>query len=246
MRVRRSAAGSATLLAAHNLQVGALVIVAIDGPAGSGKSTVAKAVASRLGFHYLDTGAMYRSVAVKALRTGTALDDADALGALARDARIEFTHAAGEVLPTVVLLDGQDVTSAIRTPETDVAVSPVSAEPQVREAMVAVQRRIGSEGDFVVEGRDIGTVVFPSAEVKVFLTATAHERARRRSGDRAAAGHESEHAVVLADIERRDAHDSNRAASPLTAALDACLLDTTGLSVDEVVDRVAGMVEAAR
>jgi cytidylate kinase len=160
------------------------MIVAIDGPAASGKSTVARALAQRLGLAYLDTGAMYRAVAVEALRRRTDLADDDALAELAKAVAVSFEHEAGSPLPTKVLVDGRDVTTDIRTPEADSAVSPVSAAPGVREAMVAQQRRIAAEGgDTVLEGRDIGTVVFPHAEVKVFLTASAHERARRRTID---------------------------------------------------------------
>ncbi|MBA4370866.1 MAG: (d)CMP kinase [Coriobacteriaceae bacterium] len=222
------------------------MIVAIDGPAGSGKSTIARLLAVRLGFRYLDTGAMYRSVAVAALDAGTPLDDPDALGALARAVRISFEHEPGEPLPTRVLLDGRDVTAAIRTPAADRAVSPVSAAAPVRVAMVALQREIGSRADCVLEGRDIGTVVFPDAEVKVYLTATPEERASRRALDRAAAGHEADHAAVLADILRRDTHDSTREASPMRRADDAHVVDTTGLTIEQVVDRVAALVEAAR
>lgn len=222
------------------------MIVAIDGPAGSGKSTVAKALAVRLGFRYLDTGAMYRSVAVRAVDAGADLHDDAGLGELARACSIEFVHDAGEAVPTRVVLDGEDVTARIRTPEIDLAVSPVSAAPSVREAMVAVQRRLGGEADSVVEGRDIGTVVFPSADVKVYLTAAPEERARRRARDHKVAGRRLGEAEVLADINRRDSHDSNRTASPLAVADGAHVLDTTALPVDEVVGRIAALVEAAR
>lgn len=222
------------------------MIVAIDGPAGSGKSTVAKALARSLGFRYLDTGAMYRSVAVRALDAGVDLGDLEALGEVARGAAIEFVHEPGEPLPTRVMLDGRDVTSRIRTPEIDLAVSPVSAAPAVREAMVEVQRRIGAAADTVVEGRDIGTVVFPAAEVKVYLTARPEVRARRRAIDHRLAGRDMAEGAVLADMNRRDAHDSNRAVSPLAAADDAHLIDTSTLPPDEVVVRIAAMVEACR
>lgn len=222
------------------------MIVAIDGPAGSGKSTVAKALAKRLGFRYLDTGAMYRSVALKAVDTRTDLHDDAALADLARGCVIEFGHEPGEPVPTRVSLDGRDVTARIRTPEIDVAVSPVSAAPGVREAMVKLQRRLGAESDSVVEGRDIGTVVFPNAEVKVYLTANPEVRARRRAEQHKIAGHDMGEAEVLANINRRDTYDSTRAASPLATAHDANVLDTTRLSADQVVDRIAAMVEAAR
>ncbi len=160
------------------------MIVAIDGPAASGKSTVARRLAERFGLAYLDTGAMYRAIGVEALRRGIDLDDAEALTALACDARIEFRHDDGAALPTGVSIEGRDVTAAIRTPAADAAVSPVAAVPGVRRAMVEQQRRIAaSKPATVLEGRDIGTVVFPDADVKVFLTASAEERARRRALD---------------------------------------------------------------
>ncbi len=221
------------------------MIVAIDGPAGSGKSTVAKALAARLGVHYLDTGAMYRSIALAALERGIPLDDAQALAGLAEKARIQFVHEQGEALPSRTLLDGRDVSSAIRTPEVDAAVSAVARVPEVRAAMVAQQRLLTEGEDSVVEGRDIGTVVFPDAEVKVYLDASPEERARRRASDLATAGHATERGDVLADIERRDALDSTRQASPLARADDARVIDTTGLDVDQVVDRIAELVEAA-
>jgi CMP/dCMP kinase len=222
------------------------MIIAIDGPAASGKSTVARAVATRLGFAYLDTGAMYRAVAAEALRRGIPTDDAEALTALAEALTLRFEHEGGSALPTRVLSDGRDLTSEIRTPAVDVAVSPVSAVPGVRAAMVRVQREMASRGDCVVEGRDIGTVVFPGAEVKVYLSASAQERARRRTGDMERAGHDLSERTVLEHLERRDEADSTREASPLTVASDAVELDTTGLRVEEVVERIAAMGEARR
>jgi CMP/dCMP kinase len=222
------------------------MIIAIDGPAASGKSTVARAVATRLGFAYLDTGAMYRAVAAEALRRDVPTDDAEALTSLAEALTLGFEHEGGSALPTRVLSDGRDVTAEIRTPAVDVAVSPVSAVPGVRAAMVRVQREMASRGDCVVEGRDIGTVVFPEAEVKVFLSATARERARRRTGDMERAGHDLSERAVLEHLERRDVADSTRQASPLAIAADAVELDTTGLTVEEVVERIATMAEAAR
>ena len=155
------------------------MIIAIDGPSGAGKSTVAKAVAKELGFSCLDTGAMYRAVAWRALHDGVSLEDADAVGSIARTCTISFKHEAGDPVPRRVFVDDVEVTNAIRTAEIDRSVSAVSAVPAVRQALVEQQRRIGSEGNYVVEGRDIGTEVFPGAEVKVFLTASAEERAHR-------------------------------------------------------------------
>lgn len=185
---------------------------------------------------------MYRAVALKALRSGTALDDGDALGALARDAEIVFERGEGP-LPTTVLLDGEDVTAAIRMPDVTHAVSPVSKAPAVREALVAQQRRAARGGDWVVEGRDIGTVVFPDAPVKVFLTASVEERARRRQGDFRDAGLDIEHGEVARTIERRDLIDSTREAAPLARAEDAVQVDTTTLSVEQVVELIVGLAQ---
>lgn len=219
------------------------MIIAIDGPAGSGKSTVAKLVARQLGFHYLDTGAMYRAVAYRALSTGCSLADEDAMTRIAINDRIEFGHEPGEPLPTLVSIAGEDVTEAIRTPAVDDAVSAVARMPRVREAMVAHQRRLGTESDIVVEGRDIGTVVFPDAELKVYLTATPEERARRRAAQHAEAGIAVDTAGVHDALVRRDASDSNRDHSPLTAAADAIQLDTTGLTLDQVVFQISMLAE---
>lgn len=222
------------------------MIIAIDGPAASGKSTVARAVATRLGFAYLDTGAMYRAVAAEALRLGIATGDAAALTALATKLHISFEHEDGSPLPAAVLADGRDVTTEIRTPAVDAAVSPVSSIPGVRQAMVSVQRELASHVDCVVEGRDIGTVVFPHAELKVYLSASPDERARRRAGDMERLGHDLTQEAVRERLERRDQADSTREASPLSVAGDAVELDTTGLTVDEVVELIAEQAEARR
>lgn len=222
------------------------MIIAIDGPAASGKSTVAKAVAARLGIRHLDTGAMYRAVAWLALEEGIPLDDGVALAALAQAHPVSFQYANGGSLATAVIIADTNVITAIRQPEVDAAVSPVSAVPAVREALVERQRELAGESDTVVEGRDIGTVVFPSAEVKVFLTASAAERARRRAIDMHRLGHDVAEEDVRSSIERRDRYDSTREASPLAPAADAELLDTTGLSVEQVVDEIVARFEAAR
>lgn len=223
------------------------MIIAIDGPSGAGKSSVAKAVAKKLGFSCLDTGAMYRAVAWRALQNGTALDDAEALGAIARGYDIEFGHVEGEPVPKRVFIGGAEVTEAIRTAEIDRAVSPVSAVPAVREALVEQQRRIGCAGNYVVEGRDIGTVVFPEAETKVFLTASNEERARRRVLQNAERGVGStDYEEVLADLIRRDEADSSRAASPLRAAEDASRIDSTAYSMEEVIDMICALAEGKR
>lgn len=222
------------------------MIIAIDGPAASGKSTVARTLAQRLGAGYLDTGAMYRAVAAEALRRDVPVDDDAALVALAESATITFEREEGSALPTRVLIDGRDVTREIRQPSVDAAVSPVSAVPGVRKAMVRIQRELGAEGDWVVEGRDIGTVVFPNAPVKVFLTASAEERARRREIDMRGLGLRLGADDVQKRLEQRDEYDSSRDASPLLAAEDAVRLDTTGLTADEVVSLIARLVEAVR
>lgn len=215
------------------------MIIAIDGPSGAGKSTVAKAVARKLGFSCLDTGAMYRSIAWAALRNNIDFADNEGLESLARERTITFGHVEGDPLPRRVFVDGTEVTNDIRTAEIDGCVSAVSKVPGVRQALVDQQRRLGAEGNYVVEGRDIGTVVFPEAEVKVFLTASAEERARRRVGQNASRGIGSEnYEEVLAAIEARDELDSSRSVSPLKPADDALLLDSTAMSIDAVVSAI--------
>lgn len=202
------------------------MVIAIDGPAGAGKSTVARALAERLGFTYLDSGAMYRCVALAAIGRGVDLDGEAAMGELARSLNIELDGDR-------VVLDGRDVSDAIRSPEVSAASSRVSVHPGVREAMVARQRELIAAGRYVAEGRDIGTVVSPEAPLKVFLTASPQERARRRA---AQTGEDLE--AVLSAQRERDARDETRAHSALRAADDAVELDTTGLALDQVVDRV--------
>ncbi|MDR2493028.1 MAG: (d)CMP kinase [Coriobacteriales bacterium] len=225
------------------------MIIAIDGPAGSGKSTVAKMVAEQIGFAYLDTGAMYRAVCARALEAGIDPGDEMALGAIARDERISFGYTPGEALPTEVYIAGADVTRAIRTPRTDTHVSTTSALPAVRSALTEQQRRLGHERDTVMEGRDIGTVVFPDAELKVFLTAAPEARAARRAAQNAARGLlpttpdalKAAERTTLEDILRRDAEDTGRDTAPLAAAPDSVLIDTTDLRIDEVVDCIVGL-----
>lgn len=220
------------------------MIIAIDGPSGAGKSTVAKATAKELGFSCLDTGAMYRAVAWLADQDGIPFDDDPALGELARSCTIEFVHEPGNPSPKGVIINGNDVTLAIRTTEIDKAVSPVSASPSVREAMVDQQRRIARQGNYVVEGRDIGTVVFPDAEVKVFLTASDEERAHRRVRQNADRGVGSiDYDAVLADIKRRDNYDSSRAESPLRPAEDAVMIDSSDLYIEDVIKNICGMAQ---
>jgi cytidylate kinase len=201
------------------------VVVAVDGPAGAGKSSVARAVARRLGFTYLDSGAMYRCVALASLKRGAAAPE------IASELRIELGDR--------ITLDGHDVTDAIRTPEVSEAASRVAADPEVRKAMVDEQRRLLRDGDWVAEGRDIGTVVAPDAEVKVFLTADPRERARRRA---AQLGADVE--TVLAEQTIRDQRDQQRSHSPLEPAPGATILDTTGLTLDQVLDEVGRLVSS--
>jgi cytidylate kinase len=203
------------------------MVVAIDGPAGAGKSTLARALAEALGFTYLDSGAMYRCVGLAAGEQGRPP------GEVAAELSIELGER--------VVCDGRDVTEAIRAPEVSEAASRAAADPAVRRAVVARQRELVAQGDWVAEGRDIGTVVAPDAAVKVFLTATPEERARRRAAELGA-----DVGTVLAEQAIRDERDATRAHSPLEAAPDATILDTTGLSLDEVVDRVRALVDAAR
>lgn len=226
------------------------MIIAIDGPAGSGKSTIAREVASRFGFSKLDTGAMYRSVALTALQRGISLEDAEATARLARDIRITFgAENHGNVS---VFVDGVDVSEAIRTPEVDRTVSAAAANPGVRAAMLDPQRRFAEGRDVVAEGRDIGTVVFPGAELKVFLTADPRERARRRVLQRHEgceidpAEVEAEVEQTLADIERRDALDSKREAAPLTRAEDAVRIDSTSYTIDEIVSMIERLIDERR
>lgn len=206
-------------------------IVAIDGPAGSGKSTIAKAVASRLGFLRVDTGAIYRALTLHALRRG--VHDPDTLTRLAQDLPLSFTE-------DTVWLDGQDVTRRIRAADVTQEVSRVSAVPGVRHALLDVQRRLGRSHPkgSVMEGRDIGTVVFPDADLKVFLTASDAERARRRHRELQATDDLTPYEQVLADIRRRDALDQGREVAPLVAAADALPLDSTPLTVEQVVDTI--------
>ena len=208
-------------------------VVAIDGPSGAGKSTVAREVAARLGFHYVDTGAMYRALTLLALERGIPVDDEAALVAAAR--AMSFAFGPGQA----VLLDGRDVAQAIRTPEVTQAVSPVSAHPAVRELLVERQRQLGRKAPSVVEGRDIGSVVFPNAAVKIYLTANVEDRAQRRLRELQDRGIAAGGAAdVATDLERRDQHDSTRAASPLAMAADAVLLDTSRLTRKEAVEAV--------
>jgi cytidylate kinase len=208
------------------------MIVAIDGPAGAGKSSVARGLAARLGFHYLDTGAMYRALTWLALHEGVPLDDGPALESLAQAHPVTFGDAGA------VSIAGEDVTTRIREPEIDAAVPVVARHPEVREVMRARQRELGRSGDSVIEGRDIGVVVVPDAEVKVWLVADPAVRARRRHLERDGL----EIGELAEELRRRDERD----AINTHRAVDAVEVDTTTLSLDEVIDRIAGLVEVAR
>lgn len=215
------------------------MIIAIDGPSGAGKSTVSVEVARRLGFSCLDTGAMYRSVAWFAVQEGVAFDDEERLGMIALTKPIRFIHEPGNPKPVGVTIDGVEVTREIRTAEVDRAVSAVSAVPAVRRALVAQQQAIGRSGNYVVEGRDIGTAVFPDAACKVFLTASDEVRAERRVQQNRQRGVGStDYETVLQDIQRRDELDSQREASPLAAAPDAVAIDSSQKTFEQVVDEI--------
>jgi cytidylate kinase len=215
-------------------------VVAIDGPAGAGKTTTARLVAERLGFTYLDTGAMYRALTYYAMTHGVMPSDSDSLTEMAEQLTINFRILDGV---NHVYIDGEDVTTPIRTPEVTRYVSEVSAHQGVRRAMVAKQVEAGKTGSIVAEGRDTTTVVFPDADLKIYLVATVDERARRRLRDMQVMGVDTSLQELEADIRRRDEYDSNREHSPLTQADDAIVVDTSHLTIDQQVDRI---VELAR
>jgi CMP/dCMP kinase len=206
------------------------LIIAIDGPVGSGKSTVARRVAETMGYAHLDSGAMYRAVGLKALRHGVPLDSPDRLAELAETAHIDLVPRDGKLL---VVLDGEDVTGAIRAPAVSHAASVVAVVPGVRHPMVAEQRRAGENGGVVMEGRDIGSVVFPHADLKIFLDASPEVRAGRRQRELAEKGEPQEFGNVLAEVHRRDRRDREREMSPLVRAADAVLVDNTAMDAEE-------------
>lgn len=219
-------------------------VVAIDGPAGAGKTTVTRRVAARLGYLLVDTGAIYRSVALAAVRAGLGFDDVEAVGELARAlaAREGIRFESGEDGTQRVLLDGDDVSTAIRTQEIAEGASRVSAIGAVRAALLDMQRRAGAAGGVVLEGRDIGSVVFPDAEAKFFLTASVEVRALRRKTELEARGERAELEVIAREVAARDERDSTRAVAPLAQAPDAMLVDSSALGVDEVVERIVARV----
>ena len=213
------------------------LVIAIDGPSGAGKSTAGRIVAQRLGYTFLDTGAMYRALALKALQARVALDDERALAGLARGTTIELEEGGHGVR-----LDGEDVTGAVRTRDVSAAASRVSAHPQVRRQMVARQQELGRLGGVVLDGRDIGTAVFPDADVKFYVDADPRRRAVRRHEELAAAGTESDVDVIEREIRARDHADSTRADSPLTRAPDAVAIDSSAIGVEGVVERMLAVI----
>lgn len=217
----------------NNLQI------AIDGPAGAGKSTIAKAVAKRLGIFYVDTGAMYRAIALKSIRLNIPVDKEEIVGKMVRETKIELDHSEERR----VFCDGQDVTEAIRSPEVSRKVSTIAAYSCVRQRLVQLQRQEAERGPVIMDGRDIGTCVLPEADLKIFLTASLEERARRRWQELLDSGKEIAFAEVKEDMERRDKQDMEREASPLLPATDALILDTTGLTIEEIVDQITDLTD---
>ena len=217
-------------------------VIAIDGPAGAGKSSAARDLAERLGYVLVDTGALYRGTALAAFERSVDWDDGEALGQLMAGLELSFERDQGSGLR--LLIDGVDRSSDIRTPHISTGASRVSRHAQVRRALLGLQRRLGAAGGVVLEGRDIGTVVFPDAEVKVFLTASDEARARRRHAELTRSGHESELERVLRDIRERDRLDSERDIAPLRAADDAVVLDTSDLPLSDVLDRLEALVRS--
>ena len=218
-----------------------MISIAIDGPSGAGKSTLARRLAAQLGYVYVDTGAMYRSIGLFALRAGADCEKESAVAALLPEISLELAYEDGA---QHILLNGEDVSEAIRTPEVAMAASAVSAHPSVRAFLLDAQRSLAARQNVLMDGRDIGTVILPHAQVKIFLTAAPEERARRRYEELAAKGQSVTYEEVLDDVRLRDYNDTHRAAAPLKAADDAVLVDTTGLTFDESFEKMLGVIRA--
>ncbi len=214
--------------------------VAIDGPAGAGKSTISRQAAKALGFIYVDTGALYRAVGLNALRTGVDTDDPEAIAESVKNISVELKYENGE---QAVFLNGENVSAFIRTPEASMAASKVSAVPKVREFLFGLQQEIAAKNDCVMDGRDIGTVVLPNAQVKIFLTASAEARAQRRYKELIEKGEQVDYENVLAEMKQRDYNDSNRAVAPLKAADDAVTVDTTALNLEESIEKIKNVIK---
>lgn len=220
------------------------MIIAIDGPSGAGKSTVSDEVAKALAFSHLDTGAMFRAVAYMALKNGVDVSDEEGLANIAENDKIVFETEEGNPAYKSILMAGEDITDKIRTDEVTKAVTPVCKHPRVREALLRQQREIGKSGNYILDGRDIGTVVFPDAELKIFLTASAEERAQRRVLQNEETGVGStDFDEVLVDINRRDEEDSNRDVAPLCAADDAIVINSTSMDIEEVIDEIVKLTK---
>lgn len=218
-----------------------MINIAIDGPSGAGKSTIARRVAEKLGFVYVDTGAMYRAIGVHVMRCGLATDNKDDVVSVLYNAKIELTYVNGEQR---VLLNGDDVSTDIRLPNASMAASNVSAIPEVRAHLFDLQKNIAQTTNCIMDGRDIGTVVLPDAQVKVFLTASAEERTRRRYLELQQKGTPVDFETLLAEIKQRDYNDSNRAAAPLKKADDAVEIDSTNLTIEQITQMIVEMAEA--
>lgn len=217
-----------------------MIAVAIDGPAGAGKSTIARRAAKELGFLYVDTGALYRAVGLFMLNSGAEPANADAVCPLLEKISVNLTYRKGE---QYVMLCGKDVTGEIRSPQVSMAASAVSAIPQVRSFLLSLQKDIAAANNVIMDGRDIGTVVLPRAQVKIFLTASPEDRARRRYEEMLEKGMKADYAEVLKDLKQRDANDENRAAAPLVPAADSILVDTTGNTLQQSVDVLVSLIK---